>query len=407
VSFLVHKYGGTSVGSPERIRAVAERIAYAYQTDRKLVVVVSAMGHTTDELIELAHRVSKRPSHREMDMLLSAGERVSMALLSMALADLGIPALSFTGSQTGIITTGSHRRARIQRILGDRVRAALNDEKVAIVAGFQGVSESKEITTLGRGGSDTTAVALAASLGADACEIYTDVDGVFTADPRIVPDAQLLRAISHDVMVELATRGAGVLHPRSVELAQQYGVKLRVRSSLRPLADDGYFTEVIPEITPRKEGDLMEDYRVVGITADQSKMRVDIELSRPTALGALWHTATTHSLSFVAPFFMEGRVQFFADLDSQDDWRAHLSQLATEGFIHRYELALDQVPLSVVGSRFTQDGAVLQKVIEILAENHISVTMGSASAIAITMAVSKNHVDDGVRALHKALIKAK
>jgi aspartate kinase len=392
---LVHKYGGTSVGSPERIQAVAERIAQAYRVHRRLVVVVSAMGDTTDDLISLAHQVSKQPPHREMDMLLSAGERISMALLSMALADRKVPALSFTGSQTGIITTGSHRRARIRRILGDRVREALQDEKVAIVAGFQGVSESKEITTLGRGGSDTTAVALAAVLGADACEIYTDVDGVFSADPRVVPQARLLARIGHDQMVEMATRGAGVLHPRSVELAKQYNVKLRVRSSLRPLGENRYFTEV---------GSKMEEFQVVGITADKSKVRIDVELARPTALGALWSAATEHSLSIVAPLFMDGRVQLFGDLDSEGEWRTLLSRLAVEGFVKRYELLLEQVPLSVIGDRFSQDGAVLQRVIEILAENQISVTMGAASAIAMTVAVSKNHVDDGVRALHEALI---
>jgi aspartate kinase len=216
---VVQKYGGTSVGSPERILAVAQRIAYCREQTRGLVVVVSAMGHTTDELIDLAQKVSQNPPRREMDMLLSTGERISMALLSMALSDLGVPAISFTGSQSGIITDGSHRRARIKRILGDRIREAVEAGKVAIVAGFQGVSEQKEITTLGRGGSDTTAVALAAALDADVCEIYTDVDGVFSADPRKVSGAKHLTSLSHDLMVELASRWAGVLHPRSVEVA--------------------------------------------------------------------------------------------------------------------------------------------------------------------------------------------
>ncbi|MDR3606865.1 MAG: aspartate kinase [Oligoflexia bacterium] len=395
--FLVHKYGGTSVGSPERIQAVADRIARAYQTDGKLVVVVSAMGHTTDDLISLAHRVSKTPPHREMDMLLTAGERISMALLSMALADRKVPALSFTGSQTGIITTGSHRRARIRHILGDRVRAALTDGKVAIVAGFQGVSENKEITTLGRGGSDTTAVALAAALGADACEIYTDVDGVFSADPRVVPGARLLRQIGHDQMVELATRGAGVLHPRSVELAKQFGVKLRVRSSLRSIDDHSYFTEIGE---PKK----MEDFRVLGVTSDQSKMLVDIELERPGALAAVWNVAAQHSLAVISPFFMDQRVRFFGDIEALDEWKTYLSELAVQGFVKSYELDDSRIPLSVVGDRFSQDGTVLQKVMEILAENHILVTMGAASALAITVAVSKNHADDGVRVLHEALV---
>src|SRR5690606_12720945 len=187
MALIVQKFGGTSVGTPERIRSVASRIAAAKAAGNDLVVVVSAMGQTTDELLELATKVSKHPPGREIDMLLTAGERISMSLLSMALSDLGVKALSFTGSQSGILTTSHHRRARIEKILGDRIRKALAEGAVAIVAGFQGMSQEKEITTLGRGGSDTTAVGISAVLGAAQCEIYTDVDGVYSADPRVVP----------------------------------------------------------------------------------------------------------------------------------------------------------------------------------------------------------------------------
>jgi aspartate kinase len=391
---VVQKYGGTSVGTPERIRAVADRIARTHQAGRPLVVVVSAMGDTTDELISLAHQVSKNPPHREMDMLLTVGERISMALLSMALADRKIPATSFTGSQTGIITNSSHRRARIRRILGDRVRSALQAGRVVIVAGFQGVSEDKEITTLGRGGSDTTAVALAAVLGAEACEIYTDVDGVYSADPRLVPEARLLSRIGHDQMVEMASRGAGVLHPRSVELAMRFGVPLVVRNSL---GGSGIGTEVI-------RMQAMEEYQVTGVIADKGKMLVEIELARPTAVSAVWEVAAHYALNVVAPMFMDGHIRFFTDVESLDEWRKCLSRLTTEGFVSRYELKPEQVPLSVVGDRFAQDGAALQRVTETLAGSHISVTMGSASALAITVAVPRNHVDDGVRVLHAALI---
>ena len=196
MALIVQKYGGTSLGSPQRIVAVAKRIARLRADGHQAVVVVSAMGQSTDDLIELAHQVSQQPAHREMDMLLTTGERISMALLTMALTDLGVDAISLTGSQSGIITDQSHRRARIKKILGDRIRTALKEDKVVIVAGFQGVSETKEITTLGRGGSDTTAVALASVLSAELCEIYTDVDGVYSTDPRICSDAVLLPRLS-------------------------------------------------------------------------------------------------------------------------------------------------------------------------------------------------------------------
>ncbi len=241
MSVLVHKYGGTSVNGPERIRAVARRLAAAREAGHGLVVVVSAMGDTTDELIALAHRVSPAPSRRELDMLITTGERVSMALLAMALHDLGVRAISFTGSQSGILTDEAHSNARIVGVRPDRIRAALAEGRVVIVAGFQGVSPvTREITTLGRGGSDTTAVALAASLGRAHCEIYTDVDGVFTADPRVVPGARLVPRIGYRACSALAHLGGRVLHARCVDLAARERVPLAVRSSFR----DGPGTEI-------------------------------------------------------------------------------------------------------------------------------------------------------------------
>ncbi len=388
MALIVQKYGGTSVGTPERICAVADRIAQAKRQGDDLIVVVSAMGQSTDELIDLAHQVSKQPPAREMDMLLTTGERISMALLSMALWDRKVAAVSLTGSQSGIITHGAHRRARIKRILGDRVRASLTEGKVTIVAGFQGVSETKEITTLGRGGSDTTAVALAAALGASRCEIYTDVDGVYSADPRIVPNARFLPKISHDLMVELATRGAGVLHPRSVELAKQYGVSLCVRNSLN--SKEG--TEVTTQ--------GMEEYQVVGVTSDSGKSLLTVELSRSTVLGALWDAAAKAHLSIVAPQFLDGKVQCFVDQDAQGEWQKCLGELQTGGFIKRYWLDTQQVPVSVVGDRFSQDGAALRDVIEVLAEKGILVTIGAASALAVTVAVRADRASEAVQALH-------
>lgn len=252
MSVLVHKYGGTSVNGPERIRAVARRVAAARAAGSAMVVVVSAMGDTTDELIRLAHEVSPQPSRREMDMLLTTGERVSMALLAMALHDLGVPAISFTGSQSGILTDDSHSHARIVSIRPDRIRGGLDRGQVVIVAGFQGVSpETKEITTLGRGGSDTTAVALAAALGPARCEIYTDVPGVFTADPRVVNDARLIARLGYRACSALAHLGGRVLHARCVDLAAREKVALAVRSSF----DDSPGTEIVEDLmeTPRVE----------------------------------------------------------------------------------------------------------------------------------------------------------
>ena len=235
MALLVQKFGGTSVGSVERLQAVARRIADCKEEGNDLVIVVSAMGHTTDELTAKAKAISAAPPQREMDMLLSTGEQVSIALLSMALHELGVPAVSMTGAQVGIVTESAHGRARILDVRTDRLRSRLAEGQVVVVAGFQGTSLSSggtaEITTLGRGGSDTSAVALAAALGAEACEIYTDVPGVLTTDPRKVVDAQLMPEVSCDEMLELASLGAAVLHPRAVEIARNYGVTMVVRSS--------------------------------------------------------------------------------------------------------------------------------------------------------------------------------
>jgi aspartate kinase len=393
MSLILQKFGGTSVGSPERIRLVADRIARSKSKGNDVVVVVSAMGHTTDELISLAHRVSNQPPHREMDMLLTAGERISMALLSMALADCKIPAISFTGSQSGIITDQSHRRARIRRILGDRIRLAIQEGKVPIVAGFQGVSETKEITTLGRGGSDTTAVALAAALKAEACEIYTDVDGVYSADPRVVPQARLWKTLPHDLMIEMATRGAGVLHPRSVELAKQFGVKLKVRNSLNE--NEGTVLET--------KG--MEDYSVTGVSSDRGRMLIQVQLYRPTVVGSLWDRAAKAHLSIVSPVFSDGKVEFFIERDSEEEWKKHLEELSAQGFVKKFEIKLGMVPVSVVGERFSQDGAGLYEVIETLAQKQVAVSMGVASALAITVAVPVEKADDAVVALHKKFLE--
>ena len=270
MGLIVQKFGGSSVADAESIKRVAARIAASKRSGQQVVVVVSAMGDTTDELIELANQVSPMPNGRELDMLLTAGERISMALLAMAISNLGLEARSFTGSQAGIITTSTHGRARVIDVTPGRIQEALAEGAIAIVAGFQGVAQdTKDITTLGRGGSDTTAVALAAALDADVCEIYTDVDGVFSADPRIVPTARKLKSVTYEEMLELAASGAKVLHLRCVEYARRFNLPIHVRSSFSNLEG----TWVVKD---QPEGGSMEQAIISGIAHDKSEAKITI-----------------------------------------------------------------------------------------------------------------------------------
>ena len=270
MGLVVQKYGGSSVADATSIKRVAQRIVETKKAGNQVVVVVSAMGDTTDELIDLANQVSPLPAPRELDMLLTAGERISMALVAMAVGQLGFEARSFTGSQAGVITDSVHGKARIIDVTPGRIRTAIDEGAIAIVAGFQGVSQdSKDITTLGRGGSDTTAVALAAALEADVCEIYTDVDGVFSADPRIVPNARQLGAISYEEMLEMAASGAKVLHLRCVEYARRFDLPIHVRSSF----SNKQGTWVIKE---RPVGDEMEQPIIAGVAHDRSEAKITV-----------------------------------------------------------------------------------------------------------------------------------
>jgi len=270
MGLIVQKFGGSSVANAESIKRVAARIAATKRSGQQVVVVVSAMGDTTDELIDLANQVSPMPNGRELDMLLTAGERISMALLAMAISNLGLEARSFTGSQAGIITTSTHGRARVIDVTPSRIQEALAEGAIAIVAGFQGVAQdTKDITTLGRGGSDTTAVALAAALEADVCEIYTDVDGVFSADPRIVPAARKLKSVTYEEMLELAASGAKVLHLRCVEYARRFNLPIHVRSSFSNLEG----TWVVKD---QPEGGSMEQAIISGIAHDKSEAKITI-----------------------------------------------------------------------------------------------------------------------------------
>jgi aspartate kinase len=322
----------------------------------------------------------------------------------MALADLKVSAKSFTGSQTGIITNASHRRAKILRILGDRIRETLKQNHVAIVAGFQGVSENKEITTLGRGGSDTTAVALAAALGAESCEIYTDVNGVFTADPRIVPQARHHQTISFDSMRELAWRGAAVLHPRCVEIAARENVKLFVKNTFAPQL---HTTEITKVPNTMETAQLK---KVDGITYDRSKCLMTLQLARPGVFQALLDFASQEGLLLLSPTLHQQGTQseFMAYLEKEfiSDWTQELTRLCQEGFIQSYQISQNIHPLSVVGYGFTQDLSFFSKVQSTLQSLDISSTWMSSTPTAIHCAIPDHHLDELVVKLHSILIEA-
>jgi aspartate kinase len=395
---VVQKYGGTSVADPTRINAVADLVEASRRSGNDVVVVVSAMGHTTDELIALAADISPKPPPREMDMLLSAGERISMALLAMALDVRDIPAVSYTGSQAGILTDSSHGEAKIKEITGHRVKQSLADGKVVIVAGFQGVDpDSKEVTTLGRGGSDATAVALAAALGADACEIYTDVDGVFTADPRIVPAARKLTEVSFDEMLELSGAGAGVLMSRSVEFGRRFNIPIHVRSSL-----SGQVGTWVKETT-------MEQAIISGIAHDRSEAKVSVIRlpDRPgvaaTVFGPLAdagvnvdmivqniaHDGTT-DISFTVPRSQVGEAERIA------------KDVAVEVGALSVDVDLEIGKVSLVGAGMRSHPGVAAHAFRALAEAGINIEMISTSTIRISCVVRADQVEKAVQALHDA-----
>ncbi len=398
MELVVQKYGGTSVAGPERIRRVAERVVAASEAGRRVCVVVSAMGKTTDELIGLAGQVSSLPHPRELDMLLTAGERISMALLSMAINDLGRDAVSFTGSQAGIVTDTRHGKAKIVELRADRVRDALERGRVAIVAGFQGVSTEADVTTLGRGGSDTTAVALAAALGADACEIYTDVQGVFTADPRLAPDARKLAAVSYEEMLELAAAGAGVLALRSVEYARNHGVRIHVRSSF----DESEGTWVV------KEGDVLEQAIVSGIASDTGDAKVTILRvpDRPGVAGRMFRPladAGIHIDMIVQNVSADGHTDVSFTLPKADLKTAEpvLEGLAREVGGTGYTVDADIGKVTVVGAGMRSHPGVAATMFESLADAGINIEIISTSPIRISCVVRQADLERAVRILHE------
>jgi len=398
MALLVQKFGGSSVADAEKITSVARRVA-ASAPGNQLVVVVSAMGKTTDGLLALARQISTAPDLREMDMLLSTGEQVTIALLAMALQSLGLKARSFTGPQVGMRTDHAHTQARITQIDADRVRRALDGGEIAVVAGFQGLSDADEITTLGRGGSDLTAVALAAALKADVCEIYTDVDGVYTADPNIVPDARKLARVAYDEMLELASLGAKVLQTRSVEFAKKYGVTVHVRSTFRP--DPG-------TLVTKEEHD-MEQAVVTGVTHDRSQAKISILRvpDRPgiaaRVFGAIAATNIVVDM-IVQNISHDGYTDLSFTLPRGDQDRAveALGEVAREigarGIVHNERVA----KVSIVGVGMRSHSGVASTMFATLAREGINIQMISTSEIAVSCVIDDKYTELAVRALHEA-----
>ena len=396
---VVMKFGGTSVAGPDEIKRAAERIVAARDAGKSVVAVLSARGKTTDELVEMAREISERPDPREMDMLLSTGERISCALCAMAIKDLGHRAISLTGSQAGIVTDSSHTKARIIDVRADRIREALGEDSVVLVAGFQGVStESRDVTTLGRGGSDTTAVALAAALGAEVCEIYTDVAGVFSADPRIVSDARKLGVVSFEEMLEMAASGAKVLQLRAVEYARNHGIPIHCRSS----ADEGVGTLVV------SEDETMERPLVTAVTHSTDEARVTLTgvPDEPGVAGRIFTALAEANVN--------------VDVIIQNEPVSHSEGADLSFTIERDDLALakdtidalgvgvevdvnDKIgKVSIVGAGMRSHPGVAAKVFSTLGEHKINIEMISTSPIKISCVIASDEVPTAVEALHKA-----
>ena len=396
MALIVQKYGGSSVSDAEKIRSVARRVA-ASAEGNQLVVVVSAMGKTTDQLVEMASQLSPTPEPRELDMLLATGEQVTIALLAMALHSLGLKARSFTGFQVAIRTDGAHTKARITEINAERVRAALDAGEIAVVAGFQGLSDAGEITTLGRGGSDLTGVALAAARKADVCEIYTDVDGVYTADPNIVPDARKLPRVAYDEMLEMASLGAKVLQARSVEFAKKYGVRVHVRSTFKP--DPGTLVT--------KEERQMEEVVVTAVTHDRSQAKVSILRvpDRPGLAAQVFGAIAANDIvvdMIVQNISRDGYTDMSFTLPRGDHARAVAAleaiakKVGADGVAHDERIA----KVSIVGVGMRSHSGVAVRMFAALAQEGINIQMISTSEIAISCVIEDKYAELAVRALH-------
>ena len=404
MSLIVQKYGGSSVADAEGLKRVAKRIVETRKAGHEVVVVVSAMGDTTDNLLDLAEQVVPLPSGRELDMLLSAGERISMALLAMAIKSLGVEARSYTGSQAGMVTDAQHGSARIVEVSPKRVREALDEGAIAIVAGFQGFNRvTGDITTLGRGGSDTTAVALAAALKADVCEIYTDVDGVFTADPRVVPNARKIDRITSEEMLELAAAGAKVLYIRAVEYARRHGVLLHVRSSFNN--NEGTLV-----VNPN-EGEHVEEPIITGVAADLSEAKVTVvgvpDIPGKAALIFTVVARTNANIDMIVQNVStakSGRTDISFTLPKSDAQAAMTALEAEKGEIGYDSLQHDDQigKLAVVGAGMRSSAGVTAKLFTALYEAGINIEMISTSEIRISVVTRADTINEAMRVVHKA-----
>ncbi|NHM30522.1 aspartate kinase [Neobacillus terrae] len=404
MGLIVQKFGGTSVGSAERILNVAERVKEEKARGNDVVVVVSAMGKTTDHLVSLAKELSAQPDKREMDMLLTTGEQITISLLAMALKNQGTDSVSFTGWQAGIHTEPVHGNARILKIETDSIKKQLSEGKVVIVAGFQGISDSGEITTLGRGGSDTTAVALAAALKADKCDIYTDVTGVYTTDPRYVKDARKLLAVSYDEMLELANLGAGVLHPRAVEFAKNYSVPLEVRSSMERVSG------TIIEEEPKMEENLV----VRGIAFEDEITRVTIFglHNYLTGLSTIFTTLAKNQINvdIIIQSTTESNETNLSFSIKTEDLENTLKVLEENRAVLEYdqvEWEMKLAKVSIVGSGMVSNPGVAAEMFKVLADNGIYVKMVSTSEIKVSAVVAETSMLKAVEVLHNAFDLAK
>jgi len=395
MAIIVLKFGGTSVGSIELVKNAARKIAAFYRQGHKVITIVSAMGHSTDQLVALARKITRSPHQRELDMLLTAGERISMALLSIALHDLGVPAMSFTGSQVGIITDERHSDARILEIKGDRIRQALRQGKVPIIAGFQGVSQGREITTLGRGGSDTTAVACAVAFKARQCRIYTDVDGVYTEDPRVFHNARLVRKITYDEMLELATRGAQVLHPRACAIAARCNMPVQVLSSFSGR----------PGTTITK-GEKMEKPLVRAITHDTRLVMAILESvpRNPRVLSQII-TELAHSGVHLR-FFFHGiseadrfDLSFILPLEDQAQGFAVLKKIAGRLAAKRLRMKKGIGAVTLVGPGIGSSLEILTKLLDILSQARVHIEAVTTSSISVTCFVERRKLFPAIRRL--------
>jgi len=405
MGLIVQKYGGSSVADAESMKRVASRIVATKKAGHQVVVVVSAMGDTTDELIDLANQITPIPEGRELDMLLTAGERISMALLAMAIKNLGHEALSFTGSQAGVITTSTHGRARIIDVTPSRIREAIDGGAIAIVAGFQGISQdTKDVTTLGRGGSDTTAVALAAALDADVCEIYTDVDGVFSADPRVVPSARKLKTVTYEEMLELAAAGAKVLHLRCVEYARRFDLPIHVRSSFS--SHEGTWV-----VKDHPEGEDMEQAIISGIAHDKSEAKITVVgVPDRTGVAARIFQAVADADINIDMIVQNvsaaatGLTDISFTLPKTEGSKATSILQKLQGEIGFQSIQFDDQigKLSLIGAGMRSHPGVTATFFAAMAEAGVNIEMISTSEIRISIVCRVNDLDNAVRAAHTA-----